>query len=207
MSCWNRNVLFQLIDGQEIKDLNIQALRRKMAIVSQEPTLFNDTIENNIRYGSLTEDGRYDPKLKYTDVERAAEKANILNFVNTLPLRMLTNVGDKGTQLSGGQKQRVAIARALMRDPEILLLDEATSALDSESEKVTSINMRGPYIVFNRKVINRHKAIAELLLALSWVFDSRKAIPGTSWFLQFKEFELYWGAVFFKDLFTHFHDI
>ncbi|XP_075245466.1 ATP-dependent translocase ABCB1-like isoform X2 [Convolutriloba macropyga] len=125
-----------LIDGQEIKDLNIQALRRKMAIVSQEPTLFNDTIENNIRYGSLTEDGRYDPKLKYTDVERAAEKANILNFVNTLPLRMLTNVGDKGTQLSGGQKQRVAIARALMRDPEILLLDEATSALDSESEKI-----------------------------------------------------------------------
>ncbi|XP_063712933.1 ATP-dependent translocase ABCB1-like isoform X3 [Symsagittifera roscoffensis] len=125
-----------MIDGQDIREFNIQSLRRKMAIVSQEPTLFNETIANNIRYGALTENGQFEPKLKYDDVVRAAKKANIWNFVDSLPLKMETNVGDKGTQLSGGQKQRVAIARALMRDPEILLLDEATSALDSESEKI-----------------------------------------------------------------------
>jgi len=125
-----------MIDGQDIRKMNLQTLRGKMAVVSQEPTLFNDTIENNIRYGALTADGEFDPKLKYADVEKAADKANILTFVNRLPMKMETNVGDKGTQLSGGQKQRVAIARALMRDPEILLLDEATSALDSESEKI-----------------------------------------------------------------------
>ena len=130
-----------MIDGQDIREFNIQSLRRKMAIVSQEPTLFNETIANNIRYGALTENGQFEPKLKYDDVVRAAKKANIWNFVDSLPLKMETNVGDKGTQLSGGQKQRVAIARALMRDPEILLLDEATSALDSESEKVNPKNI------------------------------------------------------------------
>ena len=104
--------------------------------MSQEPTLFNATIRENIMYGALLPNGEYDPAITNNHVVRAAQKANIMKFIETLPHKMETNVGDKGTQLSGGQKQRVAIARALLRNPEMLLLDEATSALDSESEKV-----------------------------------------------------------------------
>ncbi|KAK0428166.1 hypothetical protein QR680_010647 [Steinernema hermaphroditum] len=117
------------IDGLNIKDVNIHSLREQVAIVSQEPTLFNCSIAENIVYG-------LNRAVSHEDVVRAAQLANIHNFILGLPHGYETNVGEKGAQLSGGQKQRIAIARALVRDPAILLLDEATSALDTESEKV-----------------------------------------------------------------------
>ncbi|RCN50058.1 ABC transporter, ATP-binding protein [Ancylostoma caninum] len=116
------------IDGVPISDINIEYLRNHIAVVSQEPILFNCTIEENIRYGKLD--------LTHQELVAACRMANAENFINTLPQGYQTVVGDRGTQLSGGQKQRIAIARALVRDPKILLLDEATSALDAESESV-----------------------------------------------------------------------
>ncbi|KAF6085255.1 ATP binding cassette subfamily B member 1 [Phyllostomus discolor] len=119
-----------LLDKKEIKQLNIQWLRAQMGIVSQEPTLFDCSISENIAYGDNSR------VVTQEEIEQAAKEANIHQFIESLPNKYNTRVGDKGTQLSGGQKQRIAIARALVRKPRILLLDEATSALDTESEKV-----------------------------------------------------------------------
>ncbi|XP_039075916.1 phosphatidylcholine translocator ABCB4 isoform X3 [Hyaena hyaena] len=119
-----------LLDGQEAKELNIQWLRAHLGIVSQEPVLFDCSIAENIAYG---DNGRV---VSRDEIVNAAKAANIHPFIETLPHKYETRVGDKGTQLSGGQKQRIAIARALIRQPQILLLDEATSALDTESEKI-----------------------------------------------------------------------
>ncbi|NXP51177.1 MDR1 protein, partial [Heliornis fulica] len=119
-----------LFDGKNAKTLNIQWLRAQIGIVSQEPTLFDCTIAENIAYGDNSRE------VSHEEIVNAAKEANIHSFINSLPDKYNTRVGDKGTQLSGGQKQRIAIARALVRQPQILLLDEATSALDTESEKI-----------------------------------------------------------------------
>ncbi|KAF2970460.1 hypothetical protein GQX73_g3168 [Xylaria multiplex] len=118
------------IDGKEISTLNIKQYRSFIALVSQEPTLYQGTIKENILLGTTDED--------VTDkaIEHACREANIYDFIMSLPDGFNTVVGTKGALLSGGQKQRIAIARALVRDPRVLLLDEATSALDSESEHV-----------------------------------------------------------------------
>ncbi|KAL1777610.1 multidrug resistance protein 1 isoform X2, partial [Sigmodon hispidus] len=118
------------LDGKEIKQLNVQWLRAHLGIVSQEPILFDCSIAENIAYGDNSR------VVSQDEIVRAAKEANIHQFIDSLPEKYNTRVGDKGTQLSGGQKQRIAIARALVRQPHILLLDEATSALDTESEKV-----------------------------------------------------------------------
>nr|AXS78254.1 multidrug resistance protein pgp-1 [Anisakis simplex] len=118
------------VDGTDIRSLNVSYLRSQMALVSQEPILFDCSIRENIIYG-LRED-----QFDENDIRDAAELANIDKFISDLPEGYETRVGEKGVQLSGGQKQRIAIARALLRKPKILLLDEATSALDAESEKV-----------------------------------------------------------------------
>ncbi|EHH52372.1 hypothetical protein EGM_12801 [Macaca fascicularis] len=121
---------FQLLDGQEAKKLNVQWLRAQLGIVSQEPILFDCSIAENIAYGDNSR------VVSQDEIVSAAKAANIHPFIETLPHKYETRVGDKGSQLSGGQKQRIAIARALIRQPQILLLDEATSALDTESEKL-----------------------------------------------------------------------
>ncbi|KAI1265157.1 ABC transporter [Xylariaceae sp. FL1019] len=118
------------IDGKEISTLNVNEYRSCIALVSQEPTLYQGTIKDNIVLGSANE--------AVTDkaIEHACREANIYDFIMSMPDGFNTVVGSKGALLSGGQKQRIAIARALVRDPRVLLLDEATSALDSESEHV-----------------------------------------------------------------------
>ncbi|KAJ5792122.1 uncharacterized protein N7503_008100 [Penicillium pulvis] len=118
------------VDGRNIADLNVKSYREHLALVSQEPTLYQGTIKENIMLGV---ERRHATD---ADVEKACRDANIYDFITSLPDGFNTIVGNKGGMLSGGQKQRVAIARALLRRPKILLLDEATSALDSESEKI-----------------------------------------------------------------------
>jgi len=120
------------VDGKEISSLNINDYRSFIALVSQEPTLYQGTIRENILLGADKAEG----VVTDADIEFACREANIYDFIMSLPDGFGTIVGSKGSLLSGGQKQRIAIARALLRDPKILLLDEATSALDSESEHV-----------------------------------------------------------------------
>ena len=117
-------------ENHDINALSVPWIRSKISIVSQEPVLFNLTLEENIAYGGNSQE------VTREQIINCAKKANIHNFISTLPLGYDTPVGGHGTQLSGGQKQRIAIARALLRNPPLLLLDEATSALDSESERV-----------------------------------------------------------------------
>ncbi|XP_063777832.1 ATP-binding cassette sub-family B member 5-like isoform X2 [Pseudophryne corroboree] len=117
-----------MVDGHDIRSLNVRHYRELIGVVSQEPVLFGTTIKNNIKYGreDVTDE----------EIEIAAREANAYEFIMALPEKFETLVGERGAQLSGGQKQRIAIARALVRNPKILLLDEATSALDTESESV-----------------------------------------------------------------------
>ncbi|XP_030877024.1 bile salt export pump [Leptonychotes weddellii] len=121
---------WQMIDGHDSKKVNVQFLRSNIGIVSQEPVLFACSIMDNIKYGDNTKEI---PKEK---VIEAAKRAQLHDFIMSLPEKYETNVGAQGSQLSRGEKQRIAIARAIVRDPKILLLDEATSALDTESEKM-----------------------------------------------------------------------
>ncbi|GBC34824.2 ABC multidrug transporter Mdr1 [Rhizophagus irregularis DAOM 181602=DAOM 197198] len=119
------------IDGIDITKINVSNLREHIALVSQEPSLYDMTIKENVLLGC-----KPNQNPTQEDIERVCRESNIHDFIVSLPDGYDTRVGGKGTQLSGGQKQRIAIARALIRNPKILLLDEATSALDSESEKV-----------------------------------------------------------------------
>ncbi|KAL4942135.1 hypothetical protein BDV06DRAFT_192977 [Aspergillus oleicola] len=126
-----------LLDGHDIKDLNLRWLRQQVSLVSQEPVLFGTTIYKNIRHGLIGTKYEKESEEKIRKlIENAAKMANAHDFITALPEGYDTNVGQRGFLLSGGQKQRVAIARAVVSDPKILLLDEATSALDTKSEGV-----------------------------------------------------------------------
>ncbi len=115
-----------LIDDIDIRDASISSLRDQIAIVTQEPILFNDTVRNNIAYGNKNASDR--------DIENAARAAYAYEFIQNFPDGFDTNIGELGGRLSGGEKQRTCIARALLKDAPILILDEATSSLDAESE-------------------------------------------------------------------------
>lgn len=117
-----------LIDGVAVQDFALRNLRQQIALVTQQVTLFNDTVANNIAYGDLAGTPR-------EAVEKAAEAAYAREFIDRLPQGFDTEIGENGVSLSGGQRQRLAIARALLKDAPILILDEATSALDTESER------------------------------------------------------------------------
>ncbi|KAG1075647.1 hypothetical protein G6F42_025594 [Rhizopus arrhizus] len=118
-----------LLDGINIKDLNLSWLRQHLGVVSQEPTLFNMSIRANLMLGVESD-------VSEEDMIAAAKEANCHSFISRLPDGYDTLVGENGGMLSGGQKQRIAIARAILKNPPILLLDEATSALDTQSERL-----------------------------------------------------------------------
>ena len=115
------------INGQNIRDVTLKSLRQKISFVSQDAVLFDDTIDQNIRFGKADATSE--------EIISAARAAAIHDFITDLQEQYQTSVGDSGGDLSGGQRQRVALARAFLKDAPILLLDEATSALDAESEK------------------------------------------------------------------------
>lgn len=122
------------IDGQDIRDVTQTSLRQAIAIVPQDTVLFNDTIYYNIAYGHTG--------ATREDIIRAAQSAHIHDFIESLPDKYETVVGERGLKLSGGEKQRVAIARAILKNPRILIFDEATSALDSKSEKAIQAELK-----------------------------------------------------------------
>ena len=159
------------IDGIDLTELNVGWVRDHIGIVGQEPVLFDCTIGENIRYAK--------PTASFEEIEKACKEANAYAFIQKLPQKYDTMVGEGGTQLSGGQKQRIAIARALIRNPQILLLDEATSALDNESEAIVQDALdrvhagRTTIVVAHRLTTVRN---ADLIVALK---EGRVAEKGT----------------------------
>ena len=159
---WNPTEGRILIDGVDAQEVTLESLRKHIAIVSQDVILFDDTIRNNIMYGT--------PEATEEEVWRAVEAAALTDFVKSLPQGLDTPVGEAGGQLSGGQKQRISIARAFLRNTPILILDEATSALDSESEEkikgalMTLMKGRTTFMVAHRFATIEH---ANLIVAMS----------------------------------------
>jgi len=123
-----------LIDDQDIGDFSLNSLRKNIGLVTQETILFNDSIEDNIRYGNLN--------ASLAEIGKAADEAGVSDFANLLPKKLQTIVGESGIKLSGGQRQRVAIARAILKNAPILLLDEATSALDNITEQKIQFSIK-----------------------------------------------------------------
>ena len=116
-----------LVDGADVRELDLASLRRAVAIVDDDPFLFSATVHDNIAYA--------EPDASRADVEAAAQRAGAAEFVDRLPDGYDTMVGERGLTLSGGQRQRLAIARALLADPRILILDDATSSVDASTEQ------------------------------------------------------------------------
>ncbi len=160
-----------LIDGQNIKDFSIQSVREKISLVTQETVLFNDTIEANIKYGNLN--------ASFKEIEVAAMKAGVSEFVEPLTNKFQTIIGENGVKLSGGQKQRIAIARAILKNAPILLLDEATSSLDNITEKKVQESINE--LMQNRtSLIIAHRLSTIKKADLIYVLDKGKIIDSGS---------------------------
>ena len=149
------------VDGYKLRELDIKTYHRHIAVVNQNPALFNSSISDNIAYGAVGE-------VTEEEVIQAAKLANAHDFISSFRAGYDTLAGPRGSQLSGGQKQRLAIARAAIRDPSILILDEATSSLDAENEKVVTEAldrvMRGKTILIIAHRLSTVKEADEILV-------------------------------------------
>ena len=123
-----------LVDGTDVRDVDVVQLRRAIAVVDDDPFLFSDTVAGNIAYAR--------PDASMEEIKRAAERAQAAGFIDDLPAGYDTRVGERGLTLSGGQRQRIAIARALLADPRILVLDDATSSVDATTEREIKAALR-----------------------------------------------------------------
>jgi subfamily B ATP-binding cassette protein MsbA len=147
------------IDGKDIRDVTLRSLRSQIGIVTQQTILFNDTVRNNIAYGS--------PDATYEQIKAAAKAAHALNFIQKLPNGFDTVIGESGARLSGGERQRMSIARAILKNAPILILDEATSSLDTESEREVQqaienlVQSRTTFVIAHRlsTIRNAHRII------------------------------------------------
>lgn len=146
-----------LIDDQDIRDVNLDSLRRSIGVVPQDTPLFNDTVEHNIRYGSIN--------ATHEEVVAAAQRARVHDTIQKFPDGYQTKVGERGLMISGGEKQRLAVSRLLLKDPPLLFFDEATSALDTHTEQALMVNING---------ILREKGRTSVFVAhrLRTIFDS-----------------------------------
>jgi subfamily B ATP-binding cassette protein MsbA len=148
-----------LLDGVDMRELDLHQLRSHIGVVPQEDVLFRGSVLDNVRYGT--------PNASEDEVKEALHLANAWDFVEQLPGKMMAKIGDRGRKLSGGQKQRLSIARAILRNPKILILDEATSALDSKSEKLVQdallrlMSNRTTFVIAHRlsTIVHAHQII------------------------------------------------
>jgi len=174
------------IDGTDVRAMRLADLRRNIALVSQEPVLFNDTIYNNLALGAEV--------ASRDEIIAAARNAHAHEFIEKLPQGYDTEVGERGALLSGGQKQRIAIARAFLRQAPVLILDEATSALDSESEAAVQDALR-KLVVGKTVLIIAHRFSTIRDASMILVFDQGQIVA------QGNHASLYAGNTLYKSLY------
>jgi ATP-binding cassette subfamily B protein/subfamily B ATP-binding cassette protein MsbA len=162
---------FILVDGRDIRTVNLRSLRQQVGVVTQETTLFDDTVYNNISYGNR--------RARREDVEAAAQRAYAHDFISQLPHGYQTRIGEAGVKLSGGQRQRLALARAILRDPKILILDEFTSQYDVESEALIHKALREFMRNRTTVVITHRLNTLEIADRIVMVDNGRIAAVGT----------------------------
>jgi ATP-binding cassette subfamily B protein len=156
-----------LFDGVDGRDIELASLRRRVGLVSQEPFIFNGTIQDNIALGC--------PDATANEIVQAARTAGLEEFINGLPERYSTVIGERGANLSGGQRQRLAIARALLRQPDLVIFDEATSHLDTATERVIQHNLRAA-LSGKTVVIVAHRLSTIKDADYIYVFDRGKVV-------------------------------